>query len=85
MNLIQNYFFNGHHGFRGVKMQQVLQADGIRMTFDDSTRRHGSFALHHSEMTAMVSHLAIGDEGRNAKVGTDEAHPRGDHVSSSHT
>ena len=33
----------------------------------------------------MMSHLTIGDEGRNAKVGTDKECPRGDDVSPART
>ena len=62
-----------------------MQVDGIRMKFYDSMRRHDSVTLDHSGMTAMASHLTIGDEGRNAKVGSDEVFPRSDHVSPSCT
>ena len=85
VNLMQKAYCNGHYGFHGVKTQQMLQADGIRMTFNDSIRRHDSVALHHSGMIPMTSHLTIGDEGRSAKVGCDKAHPRGDNVSPKHT
>ena len=81
VNLMQKAYYNGHYGFHGVKMQQMLQADGIRMTFNDSIRRHDSVVLHHSGMIPMISHLTIGDEGRKAKVGADKAHPYGDNVS----
>ena len=51
------------------------------MKSNDSLRRHDSVALNHSGMIPMMSYLTVGDEDRNAKVGTDKACPRGDHAS----
>ena len=81
INLIQKVCYNGHYGLNRFIVQQMLQADGIKMAFQDSIRRHQSVLLHHSGVISMMYFLRTGVEDRNEKSGTDKAHPRNDHIS----
>ena len=81
INLTQKAYYNGHYGLHGLKVQQILQGDGMRLAFQDSVRRHDSVLLHHSGMLSMMPFLRIGTEGRNVKVGTDKACPCTDYTS----
>ena len=77
VNLAQKAYYNGHYGFHGLKVQNMLQADGMRYTFADSLHCVDSILLHKSNLIKMISHLRVGTVDQKVpKVVLDKTYGR---------
>jgi len=86
INLIQQAFYNGHYGFSGAKVQQILQADGICYNFTCPLHRHDAMVLQVSSMLTMLSVLYMNNNpNRPAKCVTDKAYGHTQHLQHLHT
>lgn len=59
VNLVQKAYYNGHYGFHGAKVQHMVQADGIMMSFVALIRNHDAKVIISSNMFTMVNTLYV--------------------------
>ena len=80
VNLVQKAYYNGHYGFHGAKVQHMVQADGIMMSFVALIRNHDAKVIMSSNMFTMVNTLYVdGQPNRPVKCVTDKAYLRNEY------
>jgi hypothetical protein len=76
---MQCAYYNGHYKYHGGKVQHVLKADGMALSFTCPIQNHDALVLHNSSMRVMLSNVFInGDLNRPAVPVTDKAYKHSD-------
>ena len=76
---VQRSFYNRNYRGHGVKVQEVVFADGIKYSYCFSLRRHDSHVMVESGHSDMLSALFLSD-GSPAKCVTDQAYRETSHL-----
>jgi len=61
-NLMQRAFFNGHYAMHGIKLNMLLQADGMSLTYSLPLRNHDGRAFLSSGIGTQLAILNINDD-----------------------
>jgi hypothetical protein len=86
MNLMQRAYYNGHYKHHGVKVQHVLQADGMAHSFTCQICYQDALAFKKSSMILILSALYVnGDWNRPAIIITDKTYGKTNHCKPPHT
>ena len=82
---MQQIFYNGYYRVHGLKMQNIMFPDGIRLVHVESIQVHDSQLLQSSEFEVQLSTMFIdGDVNRPAQVYGDPAYSESRHVARKH-
>ena len=86
VNLIQKAYYNSHYGFYGVKVQHMVQADSIMISFVALIQNYNTRVIITSIMFTIVNVMyIINDPTCPIKCVTNKAYPRNKYFRQSFT